>query len=682
MDRNFEIQVLNETLEILRKESYVTESKKVFLHYSEKEREQTIVLLPDEVHKICSSLEGDVPYVVGRCGFGVHNMDSYACAQWQYENVSYTFNENENTLVLNFANPVHPGGGVRRGARAQEEDLCRKSSLLQSLESKKAKEYYEYNDKLHTYLGSDAMILSPNVEVFFDNNYNLLDKPYSVSVLTCAAPMINHGTEGLSNKEYQEFLYQRIDSIIRIAVHFGYRHLILGAWGCGAFGNDAELISDLFYQVLKKFFVQNHTVKDFFRRIDFAVLNRTRDLYNYNAFIRNFENFYRDEDEAQERYCLEKAKEKEIHMDAIRGSLFGGAVGDALGYPVEFNSYSQITQKFGECGITEYLLDKTTGKALISDDTQMTLFTATGILLGDTRMALRGIGANPSCYIGYCYKDWLKTQKYEAPLEKEERRDSWLAGVPELYSRRAPGNTCLEAISGSKYGSVKEHINNSKGCGGIMRVAPLGIHYDRVEDERLAMEGAEIAALTHGHSLGYMPASTLTIILNRIVFHKAEYQSVKDIVIEAKLITDQIFAGDKHLRNLDAAIEYAVNLSENKESDYANISKLGEGWVAEETLAIALYCAIRYQDDFDKAVIAAVNHNGDSDSTGAVTGNIVGAWVGYEAMNEKWKRDLELSDIILEIADDLCHGCVMTEYGSYRDEVWETKYIEMQPYRK
>ena len=136
------------------------------------------------------------------------------------------------------------------------------------------------------------------------------------------------------------------------------------------------------------------------------------------------------------------------------------------------------------------------------------------------------------------------------------------------------------------------------------------------------------------------------------------------------------------MRNLDAAIEYAVNLSENKESDYANISKLGEGWVAEETLAIALYCAIRYQDDFDKAVIAAVNHNGDSDSTGAVTGNIVGAWVGYEAMNEKWKRDLELSDIILEIADDLCHGCVMTEYGSYRDEVWETKYIEMQPYRK
>ena len=186
-------------------------------------------------------------------------------------------------------------------------------------------------------------------------------------------------------------------------------------------------------------------------------------------------------------------------------------------------------------------------------------------------MALRGIGANPSCYIGYCYKDWLKTQKYEAPLEKEERRDSWLAGVPELYSRRAPGNTCLEAISGSKYGSVKEHINNSKGCGGIMRVAPLGIHYDRVEDERLAMEGAEIAALTHGHSLGYMPASTLTIILNRIVFHKAEYQSVKDIVIEAKLITDQIFAGDKHLRNLDAAIEYAVNLSENKEIGRAHV---------------------------------------------------------------------------------------------------------------
>lgn len=683
MDRKFELQVLDEALDIIKQESYLLGKKRVFLHYSEKEREQTKVYLPEEVHEICDQIDtSKTAYVMGRCGFGVHNMDSFTGAAWQYKNLEYLFSEKHaKTLVLNFANPVHPGGGVRKGARAQEENLCRKSTLLQSLESKAAERYYEYHRHQHTYLGSDAMILSPNVEVFFDDNYNLLDEPFSVAVLTCAAPMVKLGLEGKSKETYRDLLHRRIECMVKMAIHFDYQHLILGAWGCGAFGNDAELISDLFYQVLKELDIDHHTTKDFFRRIDFAVLDRTKDLYNYNAFIRNFDNFYRDEDEAEENRYMEKAKGKEVHLDAIKGCLYGGAVGDALGYPVEFDSLSTIQQHFGEQGITAYVLDEGTKKALISDDTQMTLFTATGILLGDTRMSLRGIGANPSCYIGFAYKDWLKTQQYRAPLEEEERRDSWLAGVSELYSRRAPGNTCIQAISGEKYGSVKEHINTSKGCGGVMRVAPLGIHYDRIEDDRLCMEGAEIAALTHGHSLGYMPAATLTMILNRIVFHKAEYDSLKEIVMEAKQITDEVFRGDHHLDEIDAIIVKAVELSENQRNDEENIRELGEGWVAEETLAIAIYCALRYTNDFSQAVITAVNHNGDSDSTGSVTGNIVGAWIGYDGIEQIWKENLELSDVILEVAEDLCHGCNMSEYSSYRDEAWETKYIHMQPYK-
>ena len=373
---------------------------------------------------------------------------------------------------------------------------------------------------------------------------------------------------------------------------------------------------------------------------------------------------------------------KEVNLDAIKGSLFGGAVGDALGYAVEFKSWNEIQREFGQNGITEYALDEETQKALISDDTQMTLFTAMGILVGETRGALRGMAVNSSCYIGYCYKDWLKTQKFNAPPKKEERRDSWLAGVPELYSRRAPGNTCLKAVSIDKYGSIEEHLNDSKGCGGIMRVAPLGIHYDHIEDVILAKEGAEIAALTHGHSLGYMPAATLTIILNRAVFHKNKHQSLKEIILEAKRITDEVFAGDIHLKELDAIIDKALELAENQESDEVNIKKIGEGWVAEETLAIAIYCSLKYQDCFSKAIIASVNHDGDSDSTGAVTGNIMGAWLGYDEIEEKWKHNLELSDIILEIADDLCHGCVMSQYGDYKDEAWIAKYVNMESYRR
>lgn len=91
--------------------------------------------------------------------------------------------------------------------------------------------------------------------------------------------------------------------------------------------------------------------------------------------------------------------------------------------------------------------------------------------------------------------------------------------------------------------------------------------------------------------------------------------------------------------------------------------------------AIAVYCSLKYENDFEKAIIASVNHNGDSDSTGSVTGNILGVRLGYEAIPQKFKENLEMRDIIIEIADDLCNDCKLNEYSDYRDAVWEEKFI-------
>ena len=174
-----------------------------------------------------------------------------------------------------------------------------------------------------------------------------------------------------------------------------------------------------------------------------------------------------------------------------------------------------------------------------------------------------------------------------------------------------------------------------------------------------------------------MPAAVLTQIINRRVFPGKE-MSLKEIVIEAKKTAEKLFEGDKHIDELSVIIDQAIRLSENKYSDLNNIHRLGEGWVAEETLAIAIYCALRHQGDFSAGIIAAVNHKGDSDSTGAVTGNILGALLGYDAIDEKWKKDLELHDVIIEMADDICHGCQMSEYSDYEDPDWFRKYIGMQ----
>jgi ADP-ribosylglycohydrolase len=111
--------------------------------------------------------------------------------------------------------------------------------------------------------------------------------------------------------------------------------------------------------------------------------------------------------------------------------------------------------------------------------------------------------------------------------------------------------------------------------------------------------------------------------------------------------------------------------------DLDAIHLLGEGWVGDEALAIAVYCALKYSGDIDNALIAAVNHNGDSDSTGAITGNIIGAQVGLSGIPAKYTEKLELRDLIIEVADDLWHDCRISEYGSERDPVWEQKYIEM-----
>ena len=89
------------------------------------------------------------------------------------------------------------------------------------------------------------------------------------------------------------------------------------------------------------------------------------------------------------------------------------------------------------------------------------------------------------------------------------------------------------------------------------------------------------------------------------------------------------------------------------EADLDAIRELGGGWVAEETVAIALYCALRHADSFEDAVIAAVNHDGDSDSTGAVTGNIMGALLGMEGIPAAFVQPLELRDVLLATAKKL-----------------------------
>lgn len=361
-------------------------------------------------------------------------------------------------------------------------------------------------------------------------------------------------------------------------------------------------------------------------------------------------------------------------IDKFRGCLIGGAAGDALGYAVEFLREPQIFSRYGENGITEYALRN--GIAEISDDTQMTLFTANGLLLGTTRGMTRGVGGCSPSYVRLCYKDWYRTQTEEYPVH-DKNYCSWLLNIPELFSRRAPGMTCLSAIEQGANGSVDDPINSSKGCGGVMRVAPIGLYFcdKKADNDFVDMFGAEVAAITHGHELGYIPAAALVHIIRAV--SENENITLKEAVIESVSAIQRLFSNAHHIEDFTELMKKAITLAFSDVDDLLAIHKLGEGWVAEETLAIAVFCALRYEDDFDKALTVSANHNGDSDSTGAVTGNILGAYIGYNAIPQKYKQDLELHDLILEIADDLYNDCKMSEYSPYTDDIWKRKYICM-----
>ena len=337
------------------------------------------------------------------------------------------------------------------------------------------------------------------------------------------------------------------------------------------------------------------------------------------------------------------------NLDRFEGCLIGGAAGDALGYVVEFNDTAEILEKYGDAGITEFDLHR--GKALISDDTQMSLFTGAGLLLG-TWAKKQGKNQPLEHYINCAYKDWYRTQMENYPLDGGQKY-TWLPQVPELYADRAAGTSCMSSLRRGGNGTMENPVNDSKGCGGIMRVAPIALYFlDRHKKiEEVDQLAAKSAALTHGDPLGYIPAAALAHIIAMLA--DAEEPDYMDAVLDMKNAIRRQFPGQASVDLLMDLIDQAIALSTEDIEDIKAIEQIGAGWVAEETLAIAIYCVLKYQGDFEKIIIAAVNHRGDSDSTGAVAGNIVGAAIGLPNIPEKFVENLEIKDVIIEMADDL-----------------------------
>jgi ADP-ribosylglycohydrolase len=306
------------------------------------------------------------------------------------------------------------------------------------------------------------------------------------------------------------------------------------------------------------------------------------------------------------------------------------------------------------------------------------LFTAEGLLRALHHAVLRGIGGATRQIIYESYLRWLHTQgevmdkgEENRSMRMKETGNGWLIRQKALFRRRSPGGTCLSALESGIAGTIENPINDSKGCGGIMRVAPVGLVFPG-QNEYSFRTACELAALTHGHPSGYLSAGFFASVISDLAIG----MELGSSIMNAMEILEKWEGCNETRVSVENALSLYYKAHRELQSAPAGIPRrieeLGRGWVGEEALAISLFCSLLYRNDFEKGVLAAINHSGDSDSTGSITGNILGLVNGLNAIPQKWIMNLRSNEIVREVGEDLHTSVKGNEMNP--DDGWWDKY--------
>ena len=306
-------------------------------------------------------------------------------------------------------------------------------------------------------------------------------------------------------------------------------------------------------------------------------------------------------------------------QDAIRGAMWGLALGDALGKPVEFLHLWRIKEDYGPEGITD-LPDN----AIWTDDTEMTFAVARALIKTYHRSV-----EEVSAQMADEFVTWLDNPGYK------------------------PGNTCIRSVVLYKNSITRDWrgygVKDSKGCGSAMRVAPIGLLF--ADLKKLYAVAFNSSLITHAHPTA-LAAAVGAAYLVRLAVDKTDTSLWPELV---KKFVQRIEEPGR--AEFCAAIDRSVAALRIPNTEDA-IRTIGKGWVGEEAVAIALYCCMMYAQplDFKKMLLLAVNHDGDSDSTACIAGGIMGAAHGYEALGSEmhqWTSQLKERERMEQIIEAL-----------------------------
>ncbi|MET8453039.1 ADP-ribosylglycohydrolase family protein [Streptomyces sp. NPDC005209] len=331
--------------------------------------------------------------------------------------------------------------------------------------------------------------------------------------------------------------------------------------------------------------------------------------------------------------------EQQDFRSRVRGTLLGGAVGDALGAPVDGLTIEEIRAEYG----VEGLVDLTFGfgrRGAVTHHTQLTLFTVDGLIRAQVR---RDTGAwHPPTDLHRAYLRWAATQRDWGPDERR-KDDGWLAREEWLYARRDPSRALLIGFGDEHMGTLEAPKSPGElGPEAVARSAPFGLLVGW-EPQLVAQLAVECAAQTHGHPAAYLSAGAYAVIVHAL----ARGESLDGAVQRALAM---LAARPGH-QPVSDALQYALGAVRQGMPTPARVEELAGDGAADGLLAAAVYCAL-VGEDVRHGLCLAVNQAGPSGAAGALTGGLLGALHGETALPPAWLAELEGRPTILELADD------------------------------
>ena len=359
-------------------------------------------------------------------------------------------------------------------------------------------------------------------------------------------------------------------------------------------------------------------------------------------------------------------------LDAYRGCLLGLAIGDAMGYPVDTKTWPQIQEDYGPYGLMGY--DLRNGYAEVSSHTQLAAFCCNGLLLGQTRGQVYGKMAPLVRYVHLSQQEWAVGQRrYDQP----GRNFCWVFRVSELRHRHCTDTRMVETLNRDRPGSLEDPVNRYDTPASITASIAAGLYAKtgRLRKGECDRLGAESVALTHGHPLAFLPGAVLAHLIGGCLHHSEK--PLKTLIrFSVRAMQEQFMREYPHeVSQITALIEQAVSLAEERLVQPDDVMERLKCDTGAEVLAGAIYAALLCEDDFDNAMVVAVNHSGRSAAVGSLTGAILGARLGEQALPEFYLDGLYLADVLRELADDMAHGCPMVRDHLLFDGDWESKYL-------